>query len=219
MAQRARDLRRVLARRRFLRRQFDLTREFERLEESCVPSYCHRNPAAAAVSWLRLLRAAALYREWCVDGPVLDFGAGTGEVAHLLGAGADYHFIEMNQCLLSCLQESLPGAVRADLETLPPRSFQTIFALDSREHNESFALLLERLVGSLRRDGMFILRGPAETWVYRLGRKSAGFSGHYHKTTITDIERVASGCLQLCDVHRVPFGMPLFRVSIWKTTP
>src|SRR6185295_12091128 len=58
---------------------------FTALEESCVPSYCHPNVAAAAVAWWRLAKTAALCRRYSPPGAILDFGAATGEIAHLIG--------------------------------------------------------------------------------------------------------------------------------------
>jgi hypothetical protein len=63
---------------------------------------------------------------------------------------------------------------------------------------------------------VFILSGPTENWIYRAGRKLAGFSGHYHKMTILDIERAAERYMNLIERKRVPFGAPLFNISVWK---
>ena len=70
----------IRARRKNLRSFFDLDREFKTLEESCVPSYLHGSPFAAALSWWRLLVAARLVRKMAPEGAVLDFGSATGEI-------------------------------------------------------------------------------------------------------------------------------------------
>lgn len=206
----------IRSRRAELRARLDVAKKFEQLEESCVPSYIHSNPAAAGVAWMRLLRAAELYRKFAPKGPILDFGAATGEVYHVLNTDQPYHFCELNEVLIKALMEMNPKAKREHLEALKPDSFAAIFALDSLEHNENVGELLDLLKRGLRPDGVIILSGPTENWLYKTGRKIAGFSGHYHKTTIADIETVASQRLKLVYRKRVPFGVPLFSLSVWK---
>jgi 2-polyprenyl-3-methyl-5-hydroxy-6-metoxy-1,4-benzoquinol methylase len=205
-------------RRAALRRRFDVAHEFEALEESCVPSYIHANPAAAAVAWMRLAAAARLYRRHAPGGPVLDFGAATGEIRHVIESSGpiDYHFVEANELLASALRADIPSAVRETADA--PESYGTIFALDSLEHNSDYAALLEGLANGLKPSGVLILSGPTESWSYRLGRRVAGFSGHYHKTTIFDIERAAAGLFGPPLATAVlPFpGLGLFRITVWR---
>src|SRR3954471_23261411 len=77
-----------------LRCHFDVRRQLKELEESCIPSYLHSNPLAAWVSWSRLVVAARAYERWAPPGAVLDFGAATGEIAHLIRPSGQYCFIE-----------------------------------------------------------------------------------------------------------------------------
>jgi hypothetical protein len=74
----------IRTRRAALRRRFDVARQMQALEETCIPSYLHPNVAAEAVALGRLFAAARLYRKHAPSGPVLDFGAGSGELAHVL---------------------------------------------------------------------------------------------------------------------------------------
>ncbi len=206
----------IRERRAELKRRLDVARRFEQLEESCVPSYVHPNPAAASVAWMRLLNAADMHRRYALPGPILDFGAATGELYHVLRSNQPYHFCELSEVLAGALKDMNPRAVRRDLAALPAEHYAAIFALDSLEHNENVAELLDQLVRAMRRDGVFILSGPTENWLYRAGRKIAGFSGHYHKTTIGNIEDIFGARLTLVARRRVPFGVPLFSVSVWR---
>ena len=107
-------------------------------------------------------------------------------------------------------------AERERLDRLPPGRFGAIFALDSLEHNEDVPALLDHLLPALRGDGVLILSGPTENHLYRLGRRIARFSAHYHKTTIHEIERLVDDRRFRClDRRRVPLGVPLFNVSAW----
>jgi 2-polyprenyl-3-methyl-5-hydroxy-6-metoxy-1,4-benzoquinol methylase len=209
-------LQHVRHRRRVLATRFDLQRQTQALEETCVPSYLHRNGLAAAVAWWRLFAAVALFRRFSEPGPVLDFGAGSGELAHLLPGHTDYEFIEADEGMARAVKVNRPGAVRKQLETVPPGRYAAIFALDSLEHNEDVPRIMDLLVASLRTEGILVLSGPTENALYRLGRRIAGFSGHYHKTTIYEIEKVAAERLTLLRRRSLPLGIPMFSVSCWR---
>lgn len=207
----------VKSRRAALRTQFDVAREFETLEESCVPSYVHRNPLAAWTAWSRLTAAARLYARFAPAGPVLDFGSATGELRQVLEPiRGDYHFVEQNEVLVGALTRNIPEARREDGADLGEGRFAAVFALDSLEHNEEIGPILETIARSLRPDGVFILSGPTENALYRLGRRLAGFDGHYHVQTIYDIERQAQTCFRREARSLQPAGIPLFALSAWR---
>jgi 2-polyprenyl-3-methyl-5-hydroxy-6-metoxy-1,4-benzoquinol methylase len=218
---RIRELVSLIRRRRAaLSERFDLTGEFERLEESCVPSYIHANPAASATSWWRLLSAARLHRRFAAVGPILDFGAATGELFHNLKVPlvTEYHFVEQNAYLAESLQAFIPEAVRQkNDESLPKEAYAAVFALDSLEHNKDIAPIIKRLTAALAQDGILVVSGPTENWLYRLGRRLAGFSGHYHLQTVYDVERqVAQLCTPVATSYVPMRLMPLFRISVWR---
>jgi SAM-dependent methyltransferase len=210
----------VKSRRAALRSQFDVRAEFETLEESCVPSYVHANPLAAWTAWSRLTAAARLYDRHAPAGPVLDFGSATGELRQVLQPlRGDYHFVEQNEVLVSALKKNLPEARREDAADLGEGRFAAVFALDSLEHNDDIGPILEAIARSLRPDGVFILSGPTENALYRLGRRLAGFDGHYHLQTIYDIERQAQAAFQRQARSLQPAGIPLFALSAWRVRP
>jgi SAM-dependent methyltransferase len=205
----------IAARRSVLQSHFDVRRQFEKLEESCVPSYVHANKLAAWVAWQRTKAAASLYEGQAAAGPILDFGAATGEVGLLLRKRGSYTIIEQDELLAGACGE-WQEARRTTLEQAEANSFAAIFALDSLEHNENIPELVGRLVPLLRPDGVFILSGPTESGFYRLGRRLAGFSGHYHHSTIFDIEVIMSEHCTLVEARKVPVFPTLFRVTAWR---
>jgi 2-polyprenyl-3-methyl-5-hydroxy-6-metoxy-1,4-benzoquinol methylase len=73
-------VKRILRRRAELKTQFDVRKQWETIEESCVPSYVHQNPLAAWVAWARRTAAVSLHSRHAPPGEVLDFGAATGEL-------------------------------------------------------------------------------------------------------------------------------------------
>lgn len=207
-------------RRAALADSFDTARDFEAYEESCIPSYTHRHLPLAWAAWTRLTRAARLYGELAPAGPVLDFGAGSGELAPLLirqrpEAPPAYHFAETNGPLATHIMRKHADATRV-VAAQPDRSaYAAVFALDSLEHNVAPEPLIEQLASALMAGGVFIMSGPTENVLYRMGRRLAGFKGHYHHCTIYDLEAMAAKHLRRLRVHQVPYGAPLFRLSAW----
>ena len=208
----------IRERRAALRQHFDVVHQFEALEESCVPSYLHKNPIASGIALWRLALAAKLGARLAPVGPILDFGASSGELWHLLGRPDGYAFVEAYDIVANCLQKYNQKATRKTIEALPERHYAAIFALDSLEHNDDVGALLDRLSECLADKGVLILSGPTETWLYRLGRKLVGFDGHYHKTTIYDIENLAALRFKRLATRSLPLPgiAPLFRLSVWS---
>lgn len=207
----------IRQRRQELRRSIDVRGAFEQWEESCVPSYVHSNPLAAYVSWQRLFVAARLANQ-LVPHParVLDFGSSVGELSHILSYEGDYEFVELDDASANFLTKQNSRARRLTLDEAPESTYDLVFAIDSLEHNEEYAELLGELAKRLAPGGVLILSGPTENRMYRLGRRIAGFEGHYHHTTIYDIERAAEPGLERMACRTVPFGVPLFRITAWK---
>ena len=206
----------VARRRQHLRTTLSSAHSFQALEESCAPSYVHSNLAAAWVAWYRLFRSARYFRRYGSGPQVLDFGAGTGELAQLLPTGTQYSFAEETDFLANYIAAHVSGSVRVGGDALPVAAYDGVFALDSLEHNADPVPLLAALHRSLKPTGIFILSGPTESWVYRLGRMLAGFSGHYHETNIYRLETLAEALFERVAVARVPWFTPLFRITVWR---
>ena len=183
-----------------------------------MPSYCHRNWLAAWVSWRRLFAAVELARRNRADARrALDFGASVGELGHLLLPGpVAYDFIERDQPAVDYLASRLPDATRRTLADAPDGAYDWVFAIDALEHNDDYADLLARLAAKLGPEGILVLSGPTENRLYRLGRRIAGFSGHYHVTNIHHIEACAARFLRRADAATILPGLPLFRLSVWR---
>ena len=207
----------VRKRQRLLREAIGYQADFELWEESCVPSYCHPNPAAAYISWLRLFAAADMAKQ--VGQPtkrVLDFGSSIGELGHLLPDDIQYEFVESHDAAAGFLMKQLPRAKRTTLEEAPAGAYDRIFAIDSLEHNTNYQELLATLITKLAPGGVLILSGPTENRLYRLGRKIAGFEGHYHETNIHAIEAAAAKSLARRAAKTILPVAPLFRVTAWQ---
>lgn len=164
-----------------------------------------------------LFEAAELGRRYAPSpGRTLDFGSSVGELGHLVSnKGEGYDFVEADDHPAAYLHGQLPKGLRVTLENAPDGVYDRIFAIDSLEHNTNFVELLEVLVAKLSPQGVLILSGPTENKLYRIGRKIAGFDGHYHETNIYAIEAAAQKLLHRREVRSVMPIARLFRVSAW----
>ena len=205
----------IAAHRAMLQAHFDVRSQFEEIEESCIPSYVHGNRLAAWVAWQRNKAAANLYERYAPAGPILDFGAATGEVGHLIQKRGPYHIIEQDDLLVDACSK-WQETHRTTLEQADKNTYSAIFALDSLEHNDDIPGLVAQLVPLLRSDGIFILSGPTESGFYKFGRWIAGFSGHYHHSNIFDIETTLAKHCDLLEAERVPLFPTLFRITAWR---
>jgi SAM-dependent methyltransferase len=212
------QLRYLLRRRKYISSRLDVQTDFEDWEETCVPSYVHRNILAAYVSWQRLFEAKKLAFDLASPTKVLDFGSGIAEFKKLLPTGVRYFYIEEEDSAAQWIEEEYPDAVRITLENPQETDFEAIFALDSLEHNDNYEELIDRLAALLAENGVLVICGPTENFLYRFGRRMAGFSGHYHQTTIHQINHHVDGKMTLLKRKRLPYGLSLFVLSCWKRT-
>ena len=212
--------RHIRERRRSLRADLSNVDQQGVWEESCLPSYAHPNVLAAWVAWHRLTTAAQTFRKWGGRTPVLDFGSSSGELFPFLGINSDeYHFVENDRRLAGLLMSKIPRAVPQTLADLPPRRYAAVFALDSLEHNPNVEPLCRCLLNRLSSVGVLIVSGPTENLLYRWGRRLSGFSGHYHHTNIYSIEAVLKAMAVPRARRAIPFGVPLFQLSVWTSAP
>jgi 2-polyprenyl-3-methyl-5-hydroxy-6-metoxy-1,4-benzoquinol methylase len=208
------SLKHILARRECLRKV--TISNSEHFSESCVPSYRHPNFLASLVAWSRLFSALRMFKKYMAGNNVLDFGAGSGELAILLDDKFDYDFIEEVDELSNYVSFSTPLAKRVYVHALKANKYDAIFCLDSLEHNSDYESLIVVLLSSLKPGGVLILSGPTENFLYRLGRFLSGFSGGYHKTNIFSIECCLNTKLEQINRLYVPMRIPLFSISAWR---
>jgi 2-polyprenyl-3-methyl-5-hydroxy-6-metoxy-1,4-benzoquinol methylase len=194
-----------------------------RYDESALPSYTHANPAMAWLFWRRLDAAFALAGD-VSGGAVLDFGCGGAVTFRYLAArgcriaGCDPEAEALAREV--CRRLAIDAEIRAGIEDFAGRRFDRILALDVLEHIEDLDRYLGQFAALLSPGGRLVVSGPTENWLYRLGRRLAGFSGHYHVRNIYDIEaRLAARGFRRLGIATLYPGVPLFRVSAWAPPP
>ena len=206
-------------------------------DEMAVPSYLHGNPAMRWMAWRRVEAVAQRLALACdgtvpalrggtVSGPageaharrtVLDFGCGTGV---LLGEAHARAGRVIGVDLVLDAARMLVAADRlARVELLTPEqacaqvapgSVDVVIAAEVLEHVEPLAPTLAFFRTCLRPGGKLLVSLPTESRLYRLGRKLAGFSGHYHHANAASVDRelVAAG-FRRTRLQTVPLPGPL----------
>lgn len=177
-------------------------------DEMAVPSYLHRNPAMRWMAWRRVdvvaqqLAAACPVGEANARRTVLDFGCGTGVLlaeAHARAGRVIGVDLVLEPARMLVAAERL---ARVELLTpeqafaqVAPGSVDVVIAAEVLEHVEPLAPTLAFFRSCLRPAGKLLVSLPTESRLYRLGRKLAGFSGHYHHANAASIDReiVAAG--------------------------
>lgn len=189
-------------------------------DEMALPSYTHPNPAMSWLFWQRLRAAFDLAGD-LAGASVLDFGCGGGATFRQLQrlgcriTGVDPFAFDLASEVSRRLR--IPASLHRSLEELPSQRFDVIFALDVLEHLDDLDSDLKRILGFAGPGTALIVSGPTENLFYRLGRRLAGFSGHYHVRNIYDIESsLAALGLARSGLRTLYHPVPLFRLSRWR---
>lgn len=207
----------------------DLLREMagrlsaEDAAEMAIPSYLHKNALLRSMAWWRvdvlakrLERAArAIGRR---DLTIVDYGCGSGVLfGDALPFARDLIGVDLVLDAAKLLVERR-GYARVRLMTpddaasaIAPKSVDIILAGEVLEHVEPLKPILERFHGWLRDDrSRLLVTLPTENKLYQLGRRIAGFSGHYHHSTAATItpEIVRAG-FRLARRETIPLPGPL----------
>jgi SAM-dependent methyltransferase len=185
--------------------------------EMAIPSYLHPNPLLRSMAWWRvgvlarrLERSARAFRGRELR--IVDFGCGSGvlfadarEVAREV-IGVDPVLAAAQLLVARRGYENVLLLTPEEAEQrIQPASVDIILAGEVLEHVEPLDETLARFKRWLRPDGELLVTLPTENALYRMGRRLAGFDGHYHHSNAASI----TGDLERCG----------FRVSHKRTIP
>ena len=193
----------------------------EQRDEMAIPSYLHRNPAMRWMAWRRVEVLAARLRRVARAAPpatVLDFGCGAGvlfeEASRLadrvIGVDIVLDAARMTVEALGLDKVELISPAGA-AAAIAPGSVDVLLAGEVLEHLEDdLEPTLARFRSWLAPGGRLLVSLPTESRLYRLGRRLAGFHGHYHHHDAAAIHLaiLAAGYRELA-TDKVPLGGPL----------
>lgn len=188
-------------------------------DEAALPSYTHSNRLMSYLFWKRIENALQMANP-TPNSSILDFGCGGAVTFKWLNergckiAGCENQFFEMSKKVCEFLE--INACLYDDVFKINNR-FDTIFALDVLEHVDELDKYLHKLKALLADKGQFVVSGPTENYLYKIGRSLAGFSGHYHVRNIYDIEKaMVSAGFQRVRLKSLYPVVPLFRLSLWR---
>ena len=188
-------------------------------DEQALPAYTNPNRLMRFVFWERVRLISSLLNGQPKVDLALDFGAGLGLMVPILADRArEVVAVEIEPAKLEegldklgisrgrlRIERTLAGAGAGPLGRVA-----LILAMDVLEHVEDLDGTLRDLRRTMTPDGRLLISGPTENVLYRLGRRLAGYSGHYHRRGIRDIERALRRDFQVVK-RRVIFPLaPLF---------
>jgi 2-polyprenyl-3-methyl-5-hydroxy-6-metoxy-1,4-benzoquinol methylase len=168
-------------------------------DEMAIPSYLHKNPALRWMAWRRLeVVVAALERLSRRKAPgslAVDFGCGSGvlfkdTLTHFEKVVGVDLVVGAAKALVGELQlrgVELCSPPDAD-ERIAPGSADVVIAAEVLEHVDDLAPTFTRFRSWLKPGGRLLVSLPTENALYRLGRRLAGFSGHYHHDNAASID-------------------------------
>ncbi len=184
-----------------LRRMADQLSRDDR-DEMAIPSYLHPNPALRWMAWRRVTviadhLAAVAKRNGKKPSAIMDFGCGTGVLLETCRNHADQVIgvdlvldsakLLVNEWSLDQVTLLTPPEATAQVA---PGSLDVIIAAEVLEHVEPLEPTLEQFRTWLKPGGALLVSLPTENALYRLGRRLAGFSGHYHHANAGTIDPV-----------------------------
>ena len=191
-------------------------------DEMAIPTYMHWNPLIRWLMWKRYDRLADLLDT--NNSAALEFGCGIGLFLPELSKRYEkVYAIDLFPQYAGSLLDSLGIEVNfvEAMEVLEDNSLDVIIAADVLEHIEELDQYLELFQAKLKPGAQFLVSGPTENALYKLGRIIAGFAGKadYHHTNIFHlldaIEKFGFKNLRTLDLP-LPGLATLFRIAEFR---
>jgi 2-polyprenyl-3-methyl-5-hydroxy-6-metoxy-1,4-benzoquinol methylase len=156
-------------------------------DEMAIPTYTHANPL---IRWLMWRRYDCLGKMLDTNsGAAMEFGCGIG----LFLAELSKHYSRVfaidlfpQYAMKLCEIKNLDVTFLNSLNDIEDETLDVIIAADVLEHIENLEEYLKNFDRILKPGGKFLISGPTENILYKLGRLIAGFGdkADYHHTNI-----------------------------------
>jgi SAM-dependent methyltransferase len=189
--------------------------------EMAIPSYLHKNPALRWMAWRRLevvveslKRLAPSKRSGSV---ALDFGCGSGVLFR--DTLSRFEKVVGVDLVLTAAHALVSELGLSDVTLFTPAEADTavaagsvdvLIAAEVLEHVDDLPPTLEQFKRWLKPDGRLLVSLPTENALYRLGRRLAGFSGHYHHSNAASIdEKIRAFGFRRHKLSQIPAPGPL----------
>lgn len=201
-------------------------------DELAIPSYTHPNTAMRWMAWRRVRALIDFLDRWadtCDTSKngrrVMDFGCGTGVLFSKLREIAGHIYaVDLVTTAADLLIEHREWT---DITTLHPddaagviedKSLDVVVAAEVLEHVDDVTERLDFFKSKLKENGRLFVSLPTENALYRLGRRLAGFSGHYHHSNAYTIHaQIVEFGFRPIEVKSIPLPGPLaiYRIAAY----
>ncbi len=156
-------------------------------DEMAIPTYTHQNPL---IRWLMWRRYDCLARMLHTNSSAaMEFGCGIG----LFLSELDKHYSQVfaidlypQYAMKLCEKKNINVKFLNSLRDIEDGTLDVVIAADVLEHIEDLDEYLKHFERILKLGGEFLISGPTENVLYKLGRLIAGFGdkADYHHTNI-----------------------------------
>lgn len=190
-----------------------------------IVSYTRGTTLSRYVFWGKLELVARCIR-LSKGRTALDFGCGAGVVLPTLSRynelvyATDLH-LGIARDVIDWIQlDNVQLIEPENLSEIPNGTLDTIVAANVLEHVDELRMTLDEMRKLLRPDGVLIVSGPTEKFLYRLGRRIIGFSGKYHHRDVNSVfDMVVSAGFRIMQLHYYPLSGPLCLYKIAQFAP
>jgi SAM-dependent methyltransferase len=172
--------------------------------------------------WRRVFTAQRLLTDFGGQS-VLDFGSGMGVLLpyleenfrHVVACDRD---AEITEFMMRRLNLKHVEVIRS-ISDCQGHGFDVVVALDILEHVDDLSKTIRSLEDLTAKDGRWVVSGPTESALYRLGRKIARTTGEGHVRTIYDVLEEIRGHMT-CEIQcKLPPVAPFFLVALLRKGP
>ena len=204
--------------------QYADSKTFEEIEGTAIPSYIHKNPIIRQIFWRRVFIILGQIKKISPKS-MLDFGCGSGVITAFVNPQVNRFVTDISYDSFDFMQQRVDHLRNVtklypnDLDKIESR-FDVILAADVLEHLEGDCIKnqLSLFHKWLKPGGHLIISGPTENFIYKIGRKIAGFKGDYHKTNIKDIAYIVSKSALFKLNAKIWYPVPFICEGFWILT-
>ncbi len=159
-------------------------------DEMAIPTYMHQNPLIRWLMWKRYDCLANMLDT--NSGSVMEFGCGIGLfLCELSKHYSKVYAIDLypQYAMKLCEKKNANVTFLNDLSDIEDETLDVVIAADVLEHVENLDDYLKHFDRVLKPKGRFLISGPTESLLYKLGRLIAGFGdkADYHHTNIYNL--------------------------------
>ncbi len=191
-------------------------------DEMAIPTYMHNNPLIRWLMWKRYDFLAEMIDSQ--TGAALEFGCGIGLFLSELDKRCSQVFaidLYPQYAMKLCDTNNINVNFVNNLNNIEDNSLDVIVAADVLEHIEELEEYLVLFDKKLKPGGQFLISGPTESFLYKLGRLVAGFGdkADYHHTNIYNlIDSIEEYGFKKGTIINLPFVImpPLFKICAFR---